>query len=368
MSRMLRQNAFRYPLVEATGPPRELGRQHGEQARLKIVGFLGWMCESFKMNQHALTQRARTFRPLLEKHCPHLMEEVAGLAEGAGVELEEAMACQLRGELNGHVSEACTTFALGPTATANGQLLIGQTSDMDVEMKDFAYVLHLHPEGRPEVIMWTFGGMLGYHGLNEYGVAHFANSLGGGPKWRPGLSHYPLKRLALEQRSIPEICSTMKSYPVCSSGNYVLCDGTGAILDIELTADGPSEITDNGDGFIAHSNHFLCSPYACPENDAASLPDSFPRLDRIRNLISQQNGLHDVHSMKAILADHDGHPVSICRHPHGGHGNDILPNSGCTVAAIIAEPAQGKFHIASGNPCETPFFEYRLSRSPDAGD
>jgi isopenicillin-N N-acyltransferase-like protein len=364
MSRLLNESSFRYPLIEATGTPRELGRQHGEQARTKIAGFVGWMCESFKLSQKELGRRARSFKPLMNQRCPHLMDEIVGLAEGAGVGIEAALACQLRGELVGHSAEACTTFVLGPSVTANGETLIGQTSDMADEMRDFAYVLHLQPEGRPEVIMWTFGGMLGYHGLNEHGVAHFANSLGGGPRWQPGLSHYPLKRLILEQRNLGAVRGLMASYPVCSSGNYVLSDGAGSILDVELTSDGPSEITDEGAGFIAHSNHFLCTPHSCPENDAASLPDSFPRLDRIRSLITQNSGLLSVESMKSILADHDGHPVSICRHPHDGHGIDILPNSGRTVAAIIAEPNQGRFHIASGNPCEAPFVEYRLSRRP----
>jgi hypothetical protein len=155
----------------------------------------------------------------------------------------------------------------------------------------------------------------------------------------------------------------MESYPVCSSGNYVLCDGARSIFDVELTPEGAAEIAPNGEGFLAHSNHFLCAPHACRENDAASLPDSFPRLDRIRSLIGKQSGSLTVESMKSILADHDGHPVSICRHPHTGPGNDMLPNTGRTVAAIIAEPNRGRIHISSGNPCEVPFVEYSLSRT-----
>jgi isopenicillin-N N-acyltransferase-like protein len=365
MSRLHQENAFRYPLIEATGAPRELGRQHGEQARLKIAGFVGWMCETFKLKQAELSRRARAFTPLFKTHCPQLLDEVAGLAEGAGIGIEAAIACQLRGELAGHSAEACTTFVLGSEVTVNGEVLIGQTSDMTEEMRDFAYVLHLHPENHPEVIMWTFGGMLGYHGLNEHGVANFANSLGGGPPWLQGLSHYPLKRQILEQQNLAAVRNVVRDYPVCSSGNYILCDGAGSILDVELTANGPAEITDAGEGFIAHSNHFLCAPHACPENDAASLVDSFPRLDRIRSLIKQQTGALNVEAMKSILADHDGHPVSICRHPHDGPGNAMLPSSGRTVAAIIAEPNQGRFHIASGNPCETPFVEYRLRNVPE---
>jgi hypothetical protein len=64
--------------------------------------------------------------------------------------------------------------------------------------------LRLEPAGKPAVLIWTFGVMLGYHGLSAAGLAHFANALGGGRAWRSGLPHYPVKRLMLEQRTLGE--------------------------------------------------------------------------------------------------------------------------------------------------------------------
>jgi hypothetical protein len=78
------------------------------------------------------------------------------------------------------------------------EILIGQNSDMTVDIPPLAYVLNLKPAGKPEVMMWTFGGMLGYHGMNGVGVAHFANALGGGPRGRFAMPHYPVKRMMLE--------------------------------------------------------------------------------------------------------------------------------------------------------------------------
>ena len=46
----------------------------------------------------------------------------------------------------------------------------------------------------------TFAGQLGYMGMNEHGVGHFANALGNAA-WQPGLSHYPLKRRCFEMFS-----------------------------------------------------------------------------------------------------------------------------------------------------------------------
>lgn len=359
MVRIANRATAHYPLFIAKGTAREMGQQHGEQARTKIASFIGLLCQQLKKTEKKLEQAAAAFRQQFEQHCPTLIPEIRGLAEGAGVSFKLALACQLRGEL-AHVGDgACTTFAIGPRGTADGNLLVGQTSDMAAEIRDFGYVLHVRPNDRPQAIMWTFGGMLGYHGLNEHGVCHFANSLGGGPAWKLAPSHYPLKRLILEKRNLSEVRDLMQSFPVCSNGNYMLGDAT-SILDIEQTPEGPFMVPDSGDGFLAHSNHYLCTEHGCQANFDQSLPDSFARLSRMRSLIAADFGSITLDTMKSILSNHDDHPVSICRHPNAGYSCDILPNTGHTVAAIIAEPNTGRFHVSAGNPCEVPFHTYAL--------
>ena len=380
-----------YTLFDASGSSRELGRQHGEQCQEPIRGYLEFLRQSLALPAEQLSQRAMAFEPLFQKHCPELLEEVRGLAEGAGLPFAAALALQLRGELGAALPQkgdsplrkqpgwaersgegdsplfgatpdgACTTFVLGPSATADGQVLIGQTSDTPAEIEQYAYGLRLKPEGRPAILMWTFGGMLGYHGLNAHGIAHFANALGGGPKWNFALSHYPLKRLLLEQRSLADVLDLMRRVPVCSNGNYVLCDGTGRIVDVELTSEGPFVLKPPAEGFLAHSNHYLCQAHACDANFARSLPDSFPRLDRVRELIREKLGRITLADMQAVLSDHAGHPTSICRHPHSGLDDPVLPASGKTVAAIVAQPQSGRMTIAKGNPCENPFVEWTLA-------
>jgi isopenicillin-N N-acyltransferase-like protein len=349
-----------YPLFHVTGAPRELGRAHGDQAKDRIRGFLDYLRASLKLSTSSLRTRARRFEPLFQKTCPHLLEEAGGLAEGAEIDRHDALALQLRGELAGVTDEACTTFVVSREKTTDGKTLIGQNSDVASELMEFAYVLRLAPVNGPRMLMWTFGGMLGYHGMNEYGVAHFANALGGGPDWRFALSHYPLKRMMLEQRSLAGVRRLLASVPVCSNGNYVLCDGAGEIADIELTAEGPYEIPDRGLGAIAHSNHYLCGAHACAENFARSLPDSFPRLERMQELLESHLGRLSVEDMKTFLSDHAGHPISICRHPHEGVDDPILPSSGRTAASLIAEPDRGLLHVSRGNPCETGYAAYHL--------
>ncbi len=351
-----------FPEIEIHGSPCDLGSCHGEQAREQIRGYLDYLSESLGLSRQKMRDRAVRFLPLFEQSCPQLVPEIQGLATGAGIEFADALAVQIRGELGQISEEACTTFVIGGEGTSDGNVLIGQTSDMAAELADFGYVLRVRPDDRPAALMWTFGGMLGYHGVNAHGVAHFANALGGGPAWTFALPHYPLKRLMLEQTDLRGVLELLQRIPVCSHGNYVLCDGAGNILDVELTSTGPLILEDAGRGYLAHSNHFLCAPHNCPENFKVSLPDSFPRLERIQVLIEEIYGAITVADCRRILSDHAGYPVGICRHPQTGqgYGDTILPPSGRTVAALIAEPMAGRLHVCRGNPCGGEFVTHEI--------
>jgi isopenicillin-N N-acyltransferase-like protein len=229
-------------------------------------------------------------------------------------------------------------------------VIAGQNSDMTSEVPPMAYVLHLQPTGKPEVLMWTFGGMIGYHGMNSAGIAHFANALGGGPAGRFGMPHYPLKRLMLECATVEQVVDLLKKIPVASNGNYVLCDGRGKILDAEATTEGPEIIEDQGAGFIAHTNHYLCSRYAHKANFDKSWKDSFPRIEKINGLIAARHGRVTVDDVKSFLKDHTGQPVSICRHDGDSR----------TVASLISEPAKRRMHVAVGNPCQNKYKTYDM--------
>ncbi len=102
-------------------------------------------------------------------------------------------------------AEAWTTFGGPASATASAQVLSGQNSDVEPRLKAFAYLLPLEPVGKPVVLMETFGGQIGNHGIHAAGVAHFANSLAGGPCLKFGRPHSPSKRLMLEQRTVGEV-------------------------------------------------------------------------------------------------------------------------------------------------------------------
>jgi isopenicillin-N N-acyltransferase-like protein len=333
----------RFPLIEISGSSYAMGRQHGEAAADLIERYLLLIERITGRPREVLCRNALTFLPRIEALSPALLQEVRGLAEGAGVSFEEALLCQVRaeaGQVRAAMDEGCTAFALRGEATADGQVLVGQNQDLQPEFADVSILLRVTPDdGRPRALLYTFAGQLGYFGMNAHGVANYANALYDF-HWQPGIAHYPLKRLALEQRSVEDVVSLYQQHPQCSAANTVLADGAGAILSLESRPEGLALFHGTHPDAIVHTNHYLSAEFMPYES--GSLPDSFARYRRMTELVQEHWGRITVELLMQFLADHEGDPVGICRHDvRGMH----------TTSGHIAEPQKGLLHIRRGHGC-----------------
>ena len=185
--------------------------------------------------------------------------------------------------------------------------------------------------------MFTFAGQLGYSGLNDRGVAHFANALYGMPTG-PGIPHYPLKRLALEQSDVGGVMSLFRKHRTCSAANMVVADGDGNIADIEIAPGAVAEFEDRDADQRIHANH--CATSELVGRDVPLLPDTFDRAARMNGLVRDAWGSIDVDVMKAFLADHEGDPAAICRHG----ANDLH-----SISGYIAKPQDRVLHVRRGH-------------------
>ena len=338
-----------FPLVEVSGSAYELGYQHGAQAANLIQRYLLLTERLTKLSRDVLCRNAMTFLPRIQALSPALVEEIRGLAAGAGISFEEAVLCQARAEA-GRVSEGgCTAFAVTGLATTDGQPLAGQNQDLEPEYADVAILLRVKPnDGRPRALMFTFAGQLGYAGMNEYGVAHFANALYDF-EWRPGLPHYPLKRVMLEQRNVAACIDLLAQHRTCSAANVMLCDGEGNIGDVEVHPEGIARFQDDAPDWLVHANHYLTPQLVCHERNA--LPDSCPRLERMRTLLQAHWGKITVETLQQLLADHVGDPAGICRHGERGMHS---------ISGYIAEPAKRLLHVRRGHGCLGTWRAYEI--------
>ena len=339
-----------FPMVEVQGTAREMGQQYGERAADLIRRYLLLIERLTDKPRDLLCENAMRFLPRIKALSPRFVEEVRGLAEGAGITFEEAVLCQVRAEAAGTWSGGCTAFALRGEATADGGLLVGQNQDLEPEYSDVSILLRVLPsDGRPRALIYTFAGQLGYFGMNEYGVANYANSVYDF-RWQPGLAHYPLKRVALEQRTVQQCVALYRKHPLCSAANTMLCDGEGHIISMESRpVEGVALYAGEHPDAIVHTNHYLSREFA--HFETGSLSDSFARHRRMSALVKEHWGQITVDTLKEFLADHEGDPAGICR--HGARGMH-------TTSGHIAEPQKGLLHIRRGHGCLGSWETYRV--------
>jgi isopenicillin-N N-acyltransferase like protein len=338
-----------FPVVEVSGSAYDMGYQHGRQAADLIRKYLNLIEKLGNVPLSLLCENARAFVPVLDTLSSPFMQEVRGLAVGAGISFEEAVLCQLRTEA-AHIQESgCTAFAVTGSATADGHTLAGQNQDLPPEFADVTVLLRVRPDdGRPRALFITFAGQLGYAGMNEHGVGLFNTSL---YDYEPffGVPRQPLKRLLLERSSVGECLSLLAAQRTCSAANLVLCDGADRIADVEMRPEGTAVFDDLHPDRRLHTNHYLTSQFESHETHTVA--DSRARLNRLRDLVERNWGKITVDTMKSVLADHLGDPAGICRHGAGGWHS---------IFGVIAEPAQQQLHIRRGHGCTGTWHTYHV--------
>jgi isopenicillin-N N-acyltransferase-like protein len=354
-----------FPAFRFSGTHREIGRQFGEATRDLIwqhrelaVTRLG--TANGVSTEHALAAALR-YRPFVQQYAPFLDEEIVGVAEGAGLSLEEAYLLQLRAELANtaglydEVGDECTTFAILAEQTSNGQPLIGQNADLPAFYRTIGVVIEIASDNHPPVLMLTPAGQVSYIGINGNGLGVFANFLTC-DGWRLGFPRYLLSRLALTHDTVDEAIAAIDSVPRASSRNMLLLDTRGNAADLETTPTRSARLRP-GLGFIAHANHYV-APSLLGEERYSEAPreNSCIREGRMIELLAVHRGNLDAEVMQEILRDRATAPDTLSRAPEDDPTRDVI-----TFASVIAEPARGQMWIAVGPPHEHPYRCYAFS-------
>jgi isopenicillin-N N-acyltransferase-like protein len=90
----------RFPRHRLHGSHHEVGRQHGEALRAEIRAHLELIYTQGARRSSLAPETARrwavTFGPVIGEAAPHFLDEIEGVAEGAGIEPAEALLLQVR--------------------------------------------------------------------------------------------------------------------------------------------------------------------------------------------------------------------------------------------------------------------------------
>lgn len=350
----------RVPHVRARGTPFAIGQAHGRALSPALRAFLGdSLCRLNRLLPEPVSMRS--LRPVLEDYqaaiaaaVPGLAAEIAGLADGAGISVPEAVLLQARREILGYhrvpAHGDCTAYA---RAGARGGPVLAQTIDLNGRLADQIAVLDVTRDGPGprRAIVLSFGGLLGYLGMNSGGLAVGLNLVLGG-QWGPGLPPYlAIRHLLDTAASVEEAIARLRGLlPLASSRTIMLCDSAGAaaveILGGELRVIAADE--------VVHANHFLH-----PDLAPADQLNVFARRSSLRRLDACRAGLGAI----AGDADAERHFALLSAPPvRVAAKSDIRQEE--TVAAVVMLPAKGEFHVRAGDPAAAPTRTFRLLGKP----
>ena len=358
-----------FPLIEAAGPPEELGRQYGRAAAI-------WIHRSIAIYQRGFADKgvdwplareiAGRFVPRIERAYPLLAEEMRGIARGAEVPFEDIVAINARTELlyGGFGTrpsadddlDGCTGAVALPAATANGHLLQAQNWDWRDECADSSIVLKLAPDQGPRMLIFVEAGLMARIGLNSAGIAITGNYLECEQDGRrEGLPVPIVRRQVLTHTALGGALQAVLSSERAFSINLIISHRDGEAVDLECT---PEEIfwLLPESGILAHANHFVSLPARIKVKDRglATNADSLYRDLRVRRYLLRDLGRITVDTLKEALADRFGAPRAVCRSATTGPGGKVSS----TVASVIMDTTDQKMWIAPrpyGPHCYTEY-------------
>lgn len=342
-----------FPFYEFAGSPYEMGRQHGSQlreaVRRLVVDTLS-AAERAGLSAGAALQWARDQRPRLEKLGPHWIDELHGLADGAGISFSEALALQVRPGI-GKMVGGCTSIGASGCATANGEPLGAQNRDLFYGFRDRLVVTRHRPNCGLPLLMHTVPGELGGTGINGAGLALFANSIWAkSPRTWMGVPVF--RRAVLETADAEAAARLVGAMEGPAVGSFLVMDAAGRMRNFEILPEGAA-IHAQDDGVYVHTNHCLHTTQQPYEQQPLGAPGSPGRCVTMQQRLDESHGKIDVSRMKWLLSRHEPEGEAICRH-------GTLPGEYESAAASIAEPRHARLHLSYGPPCEGNFATYTV--------
>src|SRR5258708_3561281 len=166
-------------VIDCEGEAPSVGRAHGEGARSLVrAGLARWEDAVVRPSKRGIERYVTEilsgsgFLAGTQAAAPRLIEEIRGIAEGAGVSFETLFAYNLMDEQWWFDRErlpleppGCSVIAAAPMSNRPG--LLAQNMDLPAFMDGSQLLLRVRGGGRPEQLVLTAAGVIGLTGVNR---------------------------------------------------------------------------------------------------------------------------------------------------------------------------------------------------------
>lgn len=342
-------------VLELEGTAYNRGFMHGEALKEEIKQIISqWI--NFTEMKHQLKieemkkdfLQSTTYLQSIKKWTPELLNEIQGIADGAGIDFEMMYLLQISEEFENYIPKynlysiafKCTSIAVDQTDTS--PTIIAQNMEPPHFFQGFPTLLHIkHDNNDLESYIFTFPGFIGLNGLNNKAVGVVVNGL---PDYYPrnhGLPVSFIVRGILEKTTLNDAKDFIYNIEHAKAQNYIVGSREDAIC-FECDSENIYIFEPKDHHKITyHTNHYLVADY---ESKYCS------RLATLKEELENRNFNIDFEDIVTILSSgryNAGRP--IC------HYNTY----GCTVMSLTEEP---ELHISPGRPDKNQFLLFTFNK------
>ncbi len=323
-----------FPIVRTSGTHYEVGRAVGETMREAILTL-------FNKNKSLYPDYFTSFRfkgnellQLTNKYFPQYVDELRGLADGAGLPIEELFLS------NGHElsyfeeatgSDHCTIIGI----PYHDGYLVGHNEDWEKEALAHLYLLDATVDG-----IKIFG--LGYDfvntiigdsiAINHFGLVEAVNELSHTDA-RGGVPKAFIARAIIDCKTLEEAEELIKTVPRRNGFNHLLVQGD-RLWNIETSA--REYMTEKIQrAKYVHTNHYVTELKRIDKGNTVSED----RYKKVEKLLETTNTAEDI---KQVLSDRND--PKVCREE--------------TIGSVIFDIPNNIFHVAYGQPTPENYVEY----------
>ena len=347
--------------VTLTGTPYERGLQYGqtckEEIAISVRNYQALFALRKNLTWEQALQLSRRYLPAIRALDEAYIDEMQGIADGAGITSDEVLAINARTELlhtglsSDDLVQECTAFAAMAPATKDDVVLAGQTWDFTLLQRQAVVIVRIPGDGvRPDLLFFPEAGMIGGKGMNSAGLSLTLNALRT-KEHGDGLPVHLRMRRILECTTLNQAYEQAVRGAMPSAANLMMTHKDGVALDVELDPSGIDVLLPQR-GVLVHTNHFL-GPKNLLTHDHAGSGSTYIRLQRAQQLFCAKQALTVEHA-QAAFRDHKGYPTSICAHPTNP-ANPVTVAQNATNFGLVMDLTHLEAWLAWGNPCENPF-------------
>jgi isopenicillin-N N-acyltransferase-like protein len=369
------------PTLQLEGSPREIGRKHG-QACSRWIGLIAedyWQAMEnppIALPHEVILDGIKQIETLIVEYTDEAyLEEMRGLAEGAGLTYEDVFVANcgfdlmvsrtdaaVRAEMFSkfeRLTTRCASFVAWGRATEGARIIGTHNNDGPRFPAQFQVTMIVKPEEGFPFISASTVGKLGQHSMmNGQGLLVVGTALDNGTKEKVEEPGVPLdiifRHIAQRCSSTAEAVETLNGLPLAVAGNFVFADRSRDVELVQATPFFRASVKPGPERDYLHvSNHALVEEIK-PYLSLRDLSSTHYRYETMGRDLESNYGHITEDVAKEIMSSHfdwsvqETHPCenSPCRHHE--YKGELGGTNRCTVWDLDALTVQ----VALGNPCK----------------